>query len=36
MTIETYRLVGNINPFYIIKYIFFYLHPCIQLPIILT
>ena len=34
MTRETYRLVENIHPLYIIKYIFFYLHPCIQLPII--
>ena len=36
MTRETYRLVQNIHHLYIIKYILFYLHPCIQLPIILT
>ena len=36
MTKETYRLVENIHPLYIINYIFFFLHPCIQLPIIPT
>ena len=36
MARETYRLVENTHPLYIIKYIFFYLHPYIQLPIILT
>ena len=33
MTRETYRLVENIHPLYIINYI---LRPCIQLPIIPT
>ena len=32
MTRVTYRLVENINPLYIINYIFFILRPCIQLP----
>ena len=36
MTRETYRLVENIHPLYIINYIFFILRPCIQLPIIPT
>ena len=36
MTRETYRLVENIYPLYIINYIFLFLHPCIQLPIIPT
>ena len=36
MNRETYMLVENIHPLYIINYIFFYLHPCIKLPIIST
>ena len=36
MNRETYRLVDNIHPLYIIDYIFFFLHPCIQLPTIST
>ena len=36
MTRDTYRLVENIHPLYIINYIFFIVRPCIQLPIIPT